>query len=130
MKTVTFIITALLLAVSTSAFATGSIAVASDGQGGYAYGLNHDYPDQASASAAALAKCDENRAKYGVATACKVATWYTNACGAVATSPNHALGWSWRNTSSEASAAAVTNCIKYGGVNCQVQHVDCDGTAR
>jgi hypothetical protein len=133
MKTITFIITALLLAVSTSAFASGAIAVASDGSNnnGYAYGLNHDYPDQASAKAAALAKCEENRIKYGIAAACEIVTWYVNGCGAFATASNGANSWAWRDTSGEAGPAAVKNCNdRGGGTSCQLQHVECDGTAK
>ena len=132
MKTVTFIITALLLAVSTSTFAAGAIAVASDGYNshGYAYALNHDYPDLGSAESAALARCEVNRTTYGVAAACAIVTWYVNGCGAFATAPNGANSWAWRDNSGAAAAGAVNNCNERGGANsCQVQHIECDGTA-
>lgn len=121
---------ALLLAASASAFATGAIAVVQSSNGGYAYGINSNYSDQNAAQNDAVARCDGSKAKYNVSGTCAIVTWYTNGCGSFAASSNNSFGWSWRNTSSEASAAAITNCSNYGGVNCQVKDTFCDGTAK
>jgi len=75
-------------------------AIAFDGESG-AWGLTYDYPDEKSASQAAMAECGER--------GCKVANTFVNSCGAVAYSEEY-WGTGTGNTRKEAEREAKEAC--------------------
>jgi serine/threonine-protein kinase len=50
---------------------------------------------------------------------CEIAIWFKNACGAIATTPDHAYGTGWASERGEAEEIAIGECHKHGG-NCSV----------
>jgi uncharacterized protein DUF4189 len=87
----------------------GAIAF-SQATGGYGY--SYDHATRSQAESRAMAECrSRNRG-------CKVAIWFKNACGAVATGSN---GWgsAWAGSRDGAERAAIGYCRQHTN-NCQV----------
>ena len=56
---------------------------------------------------------------------CKVATWFFNNCGALATGSNGAWGAGHGDNERKAQTAAQTRCAKEGGTNCGIKFTQC-----
>jgi hypothetical protein len=82
-----------------------------------AHGYSYDFPSRGQAETRALAEC---RAR---GRGCKIAVWYVNACGALATGSN---GWgsAWAGTRSAAESRAVRQCARFTR-NCRVLAWSC-----
>jgi hypothetical protein len=102
-----FVLTAMLLAMSAgtaiSADKFGAIAYSS-ATGSFGYSFDHG--SRANAEARAMNECSVR------GTGCRVAIWFKNACGAIATGAN---GWgsAWAGSRQGAERAAINNCRKY-----------------
>ena len=129
MKKLSIVLGVLALCASLSAQATGALAIADNHAGYVAYGLSYGFCDLPAAQNAAIAKCESLKQSNNSAT-CAVVTWFTNKCSSIAAGTNNAYGWSYRDTSSDAASAAVTNCSNYGGTSCTVRDTACDGAAQ
>lgn len=93
----------------------GSIAYSpSTGSSGWSY----DLPTQAAADNDALAKCRK------FANDCVVATWFHDACGALAVGNGNAYGADWGNNRAAAERKAVLQCSK-NGQGCAVKRWVC-----
>ncbi len=95
-------------------------AIAIDIKSG-AYGFSYGFGNQSDAQVAALRYCRKNSSRNN---SCQVATWYTNACGAVAESKNKDWGASWGNSRAEAARKALRVCGKYSS-SCKVTRLHC-----
>lgn len=71
-----------------------------------AHGYSYDYGSQYDAEQRALNEC------YQYGGGCQVATWFRNACGALAVGPN---GWGadWHTSRSGAESKAIARCSQY-----------------
>jgi hypothetical protein len=94
-------------------------AIAIDIKSG-AYGFSYSFGNQSDAQIAALRYC---RKKSSRNNSCQVATWYHNACGAVAESNSH-WGADWGNSKAEAARKALRVCGKYSS-NCKITRLHC-----
>jgi serine/threonine-protein kinase len=74
-----------------------------------------DNASQGDAEDGALSECGPG---------CEIVLWFKNACGAIATAPNHAYGTAWRNTREDAEEAAMHNCDARAS-NCRIRHWLC-----
>jgi hypothetical protein len=115
----------LALAAALVAMSAGS-AVSADNYGAIAfssstgkYGYSFDHTSRANAEARAMYECSAR------GRGCKVAIWFKNACGAVATGSN---GWgsAWGQTRNAAERAAINNCRQYTQ-QCRVLAWSCTG---
>ena len=79
----------------------GAIAYSQDTD---AHGWSYDYGSRAEAEARAMTEC----AKHGPG--CEVATWFRNACGALAVGSNLGWGASWGEDQYAAQAEAMSIC--------------------
>ena len=95
----------LMMASTASGFADnfGAIAYA---PGNGAMGWSYDYSSRAEAERRAMSECRSR------ASGCRIATWFRNACGAVASGPN---GWGadWGNDRWQAERKAVRRCSQH-----------------
>jgi len=116
-KTTTFLKTAMMASAivimtagtSFSADQFGAIAFSTTTG---AFGFSYDHGSRRDAENRAMSEC---RSRSG---GCKVAIWFKNACGSVATGTN---GWgsAWAGSRQKADRAALNNCSKHTR-NCKV----------
>lgn len=99
---------------------TAGTAVSADNFGAIAfsqatsgYGYSHDHGTRREAEARAMSECNAR------SRGCKVAIWFKNACGAVATGSNNGWGSAWAGTRGAAERAAIGYCRQHTN-NCQV----------
>ena len=104
---------------------TSTAALAQDYFGAIAYsqktgsmGWSYNYKSQWKAEQVALKKC------YKYASDCKIATWFRNACGAIAVGQNGGWGAHWGNSAKNAQWRAKKTCQKYDSY-CQVKRWVC-----
>ena len=109
------------LAVAATLFAALSLPARADYYGAIAYstgngavGYSYDYGSRYAAEARALNECGGG---------CFIATWFRNACGALAVGQN---GWGadWGNSRAEAESKALNACYRYTG-GCYVKRWVC-----
>ncbi len=95
----------LMLATTASGFADNFGAIAYAPNNG-AMGWSYDYSTRADAENRAMDECRSR------ASGCRIATWFRNACGAVASGPN---GWGadWGNSREQAERKAVRRCSQH-----------------
>lgn len=79
------------------------------------YGTSWNYSSRQQAEARAFRECQSR----SVNNDCTVVTWFRNACGALATTPNNAYGGNWGNSLIAAERNALEMCSQYGK-NCTV----------
>lgn len=118
---------ATLFAAAVSLFATFTpVHALADSYGALAYspstgasGWSHSYSTRSAAEASALRGC----APY--ARDCRVAIWFVNACGAIATGPD---GWGsgWGNTRTRAEYEAMQVCNRHSR-GCEIMRWQCSG---
>jgi serine/threonine-protein kinase len=109
------IIAAALVSVAGTASADYGSIYYSEQTGAYGYAWN--YATQDAAEDAAYRECRQQ------AKDCTMATWFSNACGALAISDN-TDGWAgqWGNTIREAERKAMSDCRdKYGNKGCKIE---------
>lgn len=82
----------------------GAIAISPSSK---AMGWSYNYNSKWKANQVALQKC------YQHASDCKIATWFRNACGAVAVGANGGWGAAWGRNISQAKWKAKKTCHKY-----------------
>ncbi len=113
------IITTLILNISASpAYARdyyGAIAISPSSK---AMGWSYDYNSKWKAQQSALKKC------YKYASDCRIATWFRNACGAVAVGSNGGWGAHWGSSPKKAQWRAKKACRKHDSY-CQVKRWVC-----
>jgi serine/threonine-protein kinase len=80
-----------------------------------ALGWSNDYGSRAGAEEEAMIQCGPG---------CETALWFKNACGAIATSSNHAYGTGWAASRGEAEEIAMNECHKHSE-SCSVQRWTC-----
>jgi serine/threonine-protein kinase len=56
---------------------------------------------------------------------CEIAVWFRNSCGAIAVSDEGTWAGGRGNTEDAAGRDAKTDCVKYGGEECEVLHALC-----
>jgi uncharacterized protein DUF4189 len=81
------------------------------------YGYSEGYSARSEAERWAIKECGKND--------CKVAAWFSNSCGAVATGDNEAYGGAQHNNEKRARELALSRCEKEGGRNCEVIFSHC-----
>jgi serine/threonine-protein kinase len=91
-------------------------AIAYDAQTRY-HGYSYDYGSQGQAEQAAMAECRK------LAPNCVIATWFRNACGALAVGD---AGWGadWGVDQAQAEGKALQKCYEYT-VGCKIQRWVC-----
>ena len=101
----------LALAVFAIAAVAAQPALAEDHFGAIAFsnssgalGYSYEYGSQGRAEEESLQQCGPG---------CEVVIWFKNACGAIATSPQHAYGTGWSSERGEAEAIAMAECHKH-----------------
>lgn len=118
-KIIAAVLTLMLLSLTaTTASAKnyyGAIAISPSSK---AMGWSYNYGSKWKANQRALAKCRQ------YASDCKIATWFRNACGAVAIGSNGGWGASWGRNVSQAKWKAKKTCHKYDSY-CQVKRWVC-----
>ncbi len=82
----------------------GAIAISPSSK---AMGWSYNYNSKWKANQVALQKC------YQHASDCKIATWFRNACGAVAVGSNGGWGAAWGRSIKQAKWKARKTCRKY-----------------
>jgi hypothetical protein len=93
-------------------------AIAATATTGNFYGYSYGWSSRERAEQEALANCNRQA---GAANACKIALWFSDGCGALATGSDGAWGADWAPTVAEASAKALRLCRKEDGSdNCKV----------
>ncbi|MCY0095088.1 DUF4189 domain-containing protein [Hoeflea ulvae] len=99
------IVSAVIFMTSAASHADNFGAIAFSQSSG-AYGTSYDYSSRRDAENRAMTEC-RTRSR-----GCKVAIWFRNACGAVATGAN---GWgsAWAGNRQQAERAAKQNCSKH-----------------
>ena len=90
------------------AFSTGTGAI----------GWSFDYGSKSSAESAALANCRQHGAD------CIIATWFRNACGAIAVGDGNGWGAAWSNYRNGAESEALQICRRNTS-NCTVRRWAC-----
>ncbi|MEO1199543.1 MAG: DUF4189 domain-containing protein [Pseudomonadota bacterium] len=95
-------------------FLFGSIAISETG----VFSAVNNLPTQEEAEQAALSEC-EDRSR-----GCQMATWFRNACGALATAPDLSWGASWGVTVDAAEIAALELCGEYSD-QCSIKESLC-----
>ena len=89
-----------------------AIAFSKDtGANGYAY----QYDNRSGAEARALKECR------AFASDCSIATWFGNACGALAVGDGNGWGSSWADNVIKAERDALASCRSYGNKNCDIK---------
>ena len=89
-----------------------AIAFSKDtGGNGYAY----QYDNRSGAEARALKECG------AFASDCIIATWFGNACGALAVGDGNGWGSSWADNVIKAERDALASCRSYGNKNCEIK---------
>jgi hypothetical protein len=83
-----------------------------------AIGWGFDYPSREAAEQGAVANCVQHAGD------CAVATWFRDACGAIAVGDGHGFGAEWGEEAQSAEAAALRTCRSYTG-NCTVRRSVC-----
>ena len=102
---------ALGTAGSSSKDTFAAIAFSTDtGANGYAY----QYDTRTGAEARALKECR------AFASDCTIATWFSNACGALAVGDGNGWGSSWDDNIVKAERDALASCRSYGNNNCEI----------
>ena len=84
-----------------------------------AWGYSFDFNAPADARRRALNECAARSPN------CRLLTTFSNACAALATASDHSFGWAVRPFAREAAAAAHGECVRHGGINCQVVQAWC-----
>jgi serine/threonine-protein kinase len=99
---------------------TAGTAVAADSFGAIAfsqatggYGFSYDHGTRREAESRAMSECNSR------SRGCKVAIWFKNACGAVATGSNNGWGSAWAGSRERAERDAIGYCSEQTR-NCQV----------
>lgn len=83
-----------------------------------AHGYSYDYESRRSAERRALRECRQHGG------GCKVATWFRNACGALAVGNRQGWGASWGDTRRQARREARRICRGYTG-GCEIVRTVC-----
>ncbi len=113
------LITGLFLAITASQASAknyfGAIAISPSTK---AMGWSFDYSSKWKANNKALQKCRQ------YASDCRIATWFRNACGAVAIGQNGGWGAHWGNSIKNAKWKARKTCRKHDN-NCKVKRWVC-----
>jgi hypothetical protein len=87
-----------------------------------AHGDSYDYPDRASAEAAALRSCQQ------IAAGCEVILWFYNNCGSLAATADGTYGSGYGASKYLAEGYALQGCRQQGGGDgCVVQRTICTG---
>lgn len=101
----------------------GAIAV-TESIGGY-FGYSWAWNSKAQAESVALANCDKRAGRKG---ACRIATWFSNRCGALAMGPDGIWNADDATSKRDASAKALNDCNKRAGPGkCTVEVSVCSG---
>ncbi|AFZ44013.1 hypothetical protein PCC7418_1845 [Halothece sp. PCC 7418] len=90
----------------------GAIAYSSSSD---VYGRSWNYSSRQQAETRALRECQSRSAQND----CTVVTWFRDACGALATTPNNGYGGDWGNSIVAAERNALQICSQYGR-NCTI----------
>ena len=85
-----------------------------------AIGWSYDFSSRSGAERRANSECS----KHG--RGCRIATWFKNACGALAVGNGNAYGGAWGNTQSQAELKAMKLCSAEAR-NCTVRRWVCTG---
>lgn len=93
----------------------GAIAVSPSSK---ALGWSFDYGSRGKAQRVALAKCRQHAGD------CKIATWFKNACGAIAFGGNGGWGADWGRSVANAKWKAKKRCKRYDS-HCKVNRWVC-----
>jgi serine/threonine-protein kinase len=116
-----FQIAALALTTVLAAFAGVPLAAAEDQFGAIAFspetgsvGWSYNQQSRRQAERAAMGNCR------GYADDCRIATYFRNACGAVAQSPDGGWGADWGVDRREAERNAIDACYNEGNSGCRV----------
>jgi hypothetical protein len=109
-----FLFAAIMLSASPAAADDHYAAIAFSSSSG-ALGWSNDYSSRDDAEEEALRECGPG---------CTVVIWFKNACGAIATSPDHGYGSGWADSRGEAEATAMRVC-RENTSNCSVQRWTC-----
>jgi serine/threonine-protein kinase len=94
-------------------------------QGTGAYGYAWKARTQEAAEDAAYAECRNHTAR---PRDCQMATWFSNACGALAVASGTGGAWAgaWGDSVTEAERKALGSCKQeYGGRNCRLEISGC-----
>jgi len=109
-----FLVVFLIGGIAAQAQNFGAIAYSpSSGANGYSY----DYGSRGGAQNRAMSECRKR------ARDCRIAIWFKNACGAVATGRN---GWGsgWGNDRNRAELEAIKSCNQHSG-GCRIKVYAC-----
>jgi serine/threonine-protein kinase len=98
------VLASIVAGCSSQALADNYGAIAFSNSSG-AWGTSHDYGSRRSAEQSALNRCGAG---------CSVVLWFRNACGALATTQNHAYGTGWATDLGDAQNIALSGCRPYG----------------
>lgn len=117
------LLTAILVTItlsigSTSAFAANNYGAIAISPSSKAMGWSYDYKSRWKAEQVALAQCRKHAGD------CKIATWFRNACGAVAVGANGGWGANWGRSIKQAKWKSRKMCRKYDSY-CKVKRWVC-----
>lgn len=79
------------------------------------YGWAAGQGDRTAAQAAAARECARQ------ARDCQLATWFENACGALAVANGNGWGAGWDHNARRAESAALLACRRYDNTNCRIE---------
>ena len=82
------------------------------------HGYSYDYTSQTAAEQAAMAECAKR------STDCSIATWFRNACGALAVGKDNAWGAHWGTDEEQAKGRALQKCYEVA-IDCKVERSAC-----
>mgnify|MGYP000989607887 CR=1 FL=1 len=85
-----------------------------------AHGWANDFSSRAGAERAAMNNCLRHAGD------CRIATWFRNACGALAVGSGNGYGASWASSRSMAERLSVDACSRHTG-RCYVRRWVCTG---
>ncbi|RMH46635.1 MAG: DUF4189 domain-containing protein [Alphaproteobacteria bacterium] len=110
-----FAAAAFLVSAATASADYGAIYFSQDTG---AYGYSWNYRTQEAAEDAAYNECRRHRSR---PRDCVMATWFRNACGALAVGDGNGWGASWGRTIREAERKALNTCRDYNNTGCRVE---------
>ncbi|RMF40009.1 MAG: DUF4189 domain-containing protein [Alphaproteobacteria bacterium] len=113
MRKLTGLAAAALMFTATAASADYGAIYFSQDTGAYGYSWN--YRTQEAAEDAAYNECRKQ------ARDCAMATWFKNACGALAIADGNGWGASWGNTIRAAERKALKTCRDYNNTGCRIE---------
>ncbi|HEU0221632.1 MAG TPA: DUF4189 domain-containing protein [Paracoccaceae bacterium] len=112
------ILAAAFITIATAASADFGAIYFSQDTGAYGYAWN--YRSQEAAEDAAYEECRKQRARD-----CEMATWFSDACGALAIADGNGWGASWGNTIREAERKAMQTCKDFNNIGCRIEVSGC-----